>query len=40
MPLKINNLCFFKNPMIKKDKIEIYLFKKSSNIMILLSKNK
>ena len=31
------DLCFFKNSFLKKDKIEIYQFKK--NIMILIYKN-
>jgi hypothetical protein len=33
-----NILCFFKNPLYKKDKITIYKFDHSKNIMILSKK--
>jgi hypothetical protein len=33
-----NILCFFKNPLFQKDKITLYKFDNSKNIMILLKK--
>jgi len=33
-----NSLCFFKNPLYEKDKITIYKFDVSKNIMILSKK--
>ena len=36
----IDNLCFFKNPKLEKDCIEIYEFDKKNKIMILFYKNK
>ncbi len=33
---KIDKLCFFKNPKIYKDKIEIFKFNKSKKIMTII----
>lgn len=38
--MDIKNLCFFKNCILKKDKIEIYKFDKKKGIMTLIYKNK
>ena len=36
MASKNKNICFFKNPLFKKDKIEIYKFNINKKIMILI----
>jgi hypothetical protein len=35
---KIDKLCFFKNPIFIKDKIEIFKFNKSKKIMTIILK--
>lgn len=35
---KIDKLCFFKNPISEKDKIEIFKFNKSKKIMTIILK--